>query len=314
MRSTLEREPQFRIAEEEAPALDEAPFAPGEDDTLGDVARKNIGRQLARMLWNEAGARVGVDPEHVHDMRVATRRLRTALRVFKGALRPRMRRAWARELRWIGRALGGVRDCDVELLTVRKMIPEAAEPERAALTIFQNEIEIRRARRHAKLIAMLDSRRFTALRTEARPWIQMRPDTRLRKPSRAPAYIVGPRIVAEWDRRMLKACAEAERRPNAAHVHALRIAIKHARYAVEYFADHERADRRAKRLGRLQNLLGARQDAAVLLRHMKRYAHTIPEEDRDLLLGARAAIHKIEGAARVRKSELRQVLVLGADS
>ena len=97
--------------------------------------------------------------------------------------------------------------------------------------------------------------------------------------------------------------------------YALRIAIKHARYAVEYFEDHEGvgAGRRAKRLGRLQNLLGARQDAAVLLRHMKRYARTIPEEDRDLLLGARAAIQKIEDAARVRKNELRQVLVLGTE-
>lgn len=297
------------------PTLDEAPFNPSEGDTLGDVTRKNIGRQLARMLWNEPGARLGIDPEYVHDMRVATRRLRTALRVLKSALRRRTRRHWARELRWIGRALGEVRDCDVELLTVRRMSAQATTAERAALGVFENEIEIRRARGRAKLLARLDSPRFSALRTEARSWIQMRPDTRLKKGALVPAYVVGPRIVAEWDRRMLDACSEAERRPTAAHVHLLRIAIKHARYAVEYFADQEGvgAGRRAKRLGRLQNLLGARQDAAVLLRHMKRYARTIPEKDLDLRLGARAAIHKIEGAARVRKSELRQVLVLGAD-
>ncbi|HZI89245.1 MAG TPA: CYTH domain-containing protein, partial [Candidatus Polarisedimenticolia bacterium] len=58
------------------PTLDEGPFAPNEADALGAVARKNIGRQLARMLWNEPGARVGADPEYVHDMRVAVRRLR----------------------------------------------------------------------------------------------------------------------------------------------------------------------------------------------------------------------------------------------
>ena len=296
------------------PELDETSFAPSEGDTLGDAARKNIGRQLARMLWNEPGTRLGVDPDYVHDMRVATRRLRTALRVMRGALRPRTRRHWARELRWIGGALGQVRDCDVELLTVRRMRAEGTAAERAALTVFENEIEIRRARRRSKLIAKLDSPRFAALRTEARPWIQMRPDTRLRKGASVPAYIVGPRIVAEWDRRMLDACAEAERRPSRAHVHALRIAIKRVRYAVEYFADHEGAGagRRAKRLGRLQNLLGARLDAAVLLRHMRQYHRTIPQEDQELLLGAQAAIHKIEGAARVRKSDLKRVLVLGA--
>jgi len=114
---------------------------------------------------------------------------------------------------------------------------------------------------------------------------------------------------------MMAACTEAERRPSAAQVHALRIAIKHARYAVEYFADLEGtgASRRAKRLGRLQNMLGARQDAAILLRQMKRYARTIPDEDPELLLGARTAIQKLERAARVRRSELTQVLVLGSD-
>src|SRR3954464_2238875 len=102
MKSMLERELKFRIAEEEdtgeirgaleaagirVPTLDEASFAPRADDTLGDAARKNIGRQLARMLWNEPGVRLGIDPEYVHDMRVATRRLRTALPVMKRALR-----------------------------------------------------------------------------------------------------------------------------------------------------------------------------------------------------------------------------------
>jgi len=55
------------------------------------------------------------------------------------------------------------------------------------------------------------------------------------------------------------------------------------------------------------------QDAAVVLRHIRRYAATIPEEDRDLLLGARSAIEKIDRAARVKKSELQQVLKLGAE-
>jgi CHAD domain-containing protein len=296
------------------PTLDESPFAPGEGDNLGDVARKNLGRQMARMLWNEPGTRLGIDPEYVHDMRVATRRLRTALRVLKGALRAPTRRRWGRELRWIGRALGRVRDCDVELLTVRRMSVKATAAERAALAIFENEIQIRRARGRAKLLAKLDSPRFAALRVAARPWMLMRPETRLRAGAQVPAYVVGPRIVAEWDGRMLEACAEAERQPSATHVHALRIAIKRVRYAVEYFADHEGvgAGRRAKRLGRLQNLLGARLDAAVLLRHMKKYQRTIPAEDRELLLGAQTVIHKIEGAARVRKSDLNQVLVLGA--
>ena len=298
------------------PTLDEAPYMAREGDSLGVVAMKNIGRQLARMLWNEPGTRLGVDPEYVHDMRVATRRLRTALLVFSGAIPAKIRRDWERELRWIGRALGRVRDCDVEAEHVRSIAASATEPERAALLVFANRVQIKRARRRAKLLEKLDSPRFAALRTQARYWIEIRPGVRLLRDAEVPAYIVGPRIVAGWDRRMLEACARADARPTAANVHALRIAIKHARYAVEYFSDLEGpgSSRRAKQLGRLQNMLGARQDAAVLLRHLRRYARTVPEKDRELFLGARTAIDKIARGARVRKSELWQVLVLGSEA
>ena len=299
----------------DVPTLDERGYAAQGGDRLADVAVKTMGRQLSRLFWYEPGTRLGVDPEFVHDMRVATRRLRTALQVFSAAIPAKTRRNWQRELRWIGRALGRVRDCDVELVSVKRMTAKATEPERAALLIFANRLEIKRARRTAKLLSRLDSPRFTALKTLALPWIEMRANSSMVRDADAPAYIAGPRIVAEWDHRMLEACEVAEQDPTAVKVHALRIAIKHARYAVEYFADLEGpgAGRRAKRLGRLQNMLGARQDAAILLRHMKRYAETIPEEDRELILGAQAAIEKIERAARVRTSELRQVWVLGAD-
>ena len=299
----------------DVPTLDERGYAAQGGDRLADVAVKTMGRQLSRLFWYEPGTRLGVDPEFVHDMRVATRRLRTALQVFSAAIPAKTRRNWQRELRWIGRALGRVRDCDVELVSVKRMTAKATEPERAALLIFANRLEIKRARRTAKLLSRLDSPRFTALKTLALPWIEMRADSSMVRDADAPAYIAGPRIVAEWDHRMLEACEVAEQDPTAVKVHALRIAIKHARYAVEYFADLEGpgAGRRAKRLGRLQNMLGARQDAAILLRHMKRYAETIPEEDRELVLGAQAAIGKIDRAARVRTSELRQVWVLGAD-
>jgi len=333
----LERELKLRISEEvgpgqikdvlevraaledaagiQVPELDESPFTPHQSDRLADVAVKNMGRQLARMFWYERGTRVGVDPEYVHDMRVATRRLRTALLVFADVIPEKARLEWQRELRWIGRGLGRVRDCDVELDRVKRMAADAPNPERSALLIFANKVQIKRARRRAKLLKQLDSTRFMALKALARPWIEMRADSALVRNGDGPAYIAGPRIVSEWDARMLAACRTAEQLPTAENVHALRISIKHLRYAVEYFADLEGhgARHRAKQLGRLQNILGARQDAAILLRHIRRYEATIPEEDRDLLLGARSAIEKIDRAARVKKSELQQVLKLGAD-
>ena len=127
-------------------------------------------------------------------------------------------------------------------------------------------------------------------------------------PALTPAYVAGRSIVAEWDQQVREAFEEAQREPSAKNVHSLRIAAKRARYAVEYFAELEgpNAHRRAKRLARFQDELGARQDAAMLLRHLRRYSKTIPHSDRELTLGAGSVIGQLERAARIKRSELRE--------
>lgn len=68
-----------------------------------------IAVQLGRILAHDPGARLGDDPEDVHQLRVATRRLRAFLR----AARPLLEKSWAEDLRaepgWLGGALGPVR-------------------------------------------------------------------------------------------------------------------------------------------------------------------------------------------------------------
>lgn len=315
------------IAGEKLPDLSERAYALYEGDRLADVAAKTLGRHLTRMFWNEPGTRLNLDPKYVHDMRVATRRLRTALQVFAIAIPEDAREGLGRDLRWIGRALGGVRDLDVGLRRVAAMASRAQEHERTALYVFARYLEIKRARRRMRLLRHLDSERFDAFRERAQKWIDCRPDlwvtvatpeleaaTGAVHPALAPAYMVGPRIVAEWDNRMREACQEAERKSTPANVHALRIAVKHARYAVEYFAvsEGQSAHHRAKQLARLQDKLGEHQDAATLLRHMRRYARTIPRRDRQLLLGARGVMDRLEPETRITRGELHELWELGA--
>jgi len=120
--------------------------------------------------------------------------------------------------------------------------------------------------------------------------------------------MAGPRIVAEWDGRMREAYETAHASPSTANVHALRIAAKRARYAVEYFAEitGPSARERAKRLAKLQDFLGAKQDAVTLLRRMRRYAKTIPHSDRELTLGAGAVLGQLERETRIKRGELRE--------
>ena len=62
----------------------------------------------------EPGTRLGEDPEELHDMRVATRRLRAALSLFEAVL-PVRAQVFREELGWLARLLGTVRDLDVQL-------------------------------------------------------------------------------------------------------------------------------------------------------------------------------------------------------
>src|SRR5215212_10108639 len=66
------------------------------------------------MLAHEPGVRLGEDPEELHDMRVATRRLRAALKLYKEVL-PKRAERYERDLRHFAGSLGEVRDLDVHL-------------------------------------------------------------------------------------------------------------------------------------------------------------------------------------------------------
>ena len=81
---------------------------------MGDLAFAVLRRQLAVVRAKEPGTRLGEDPEELHDMRVATRRLRAALSMFEAVL-PVRAQVFREELGWLARLLGTVRDLDVQL-------------------------------------------------------------------------------------------------------------------------------------------------------------------------------------------------------
>ena len=85
-----------------------------EESTMGELAYAVLRRQLAVVREKEAGTRLGEDPEELHDMRVATRRLRAALVLFADVL-PVRAQTFREEFGWLGRLLGSVRDLDVQM-------------------------------------------------------------------------------------------------------------------------------------------------------------------------------------------------------
>ena len=93
-------------------------------------------------------------------MRVATRRMRAAWRVFDGAYRPRLQRRYVRELRGVATALGTVRDLDVQIEAVGGYL--AALPEEGSQSLEPLLADWRRQREAARrdLLGLLDSRDY----------------------------------------------------------------------------------------------------------------------------------------------------------
>lgn len=108
---------QAESAEEKAVKPGSVKKGPGVtgDDSIAEAGRKVLRFHFERLLANEAGTVEGEDIEALHDMRVATRRLRAAVRLFGPFLPEKEVRRLESGLKRTGRILGPVRDLDVML-------------------------------------------------------------------------------------------------------------------------------------------------------------------------------------------------------
>ena len=132
------------------------------DSTLsaGEVAFAILRSHFVAMLGNEPGVRLGEDPEELHDMRVATRRLRATLKLYADFL-PKRARRFERGLRWVAGSLGEVRDLDVHL---ERLGREASEDQYGeSLEEIVAVLKERRGEARLRMLEMLDSSRYERL-------------------------------------------------------------------------------------------------------------------------------------------------------
>lgn len=251
-----------------------APGARCPGGTVGELAVGIVRRDLAALLDHEPGARAGADPEELHDMRVATRRLRVALTVFSGALPGRAGRLGA-ELDWLGNVLGTVRDLDVQLGCVLRWQRDLPVADGAALAELAALLVAERSEARRQLLVALASDRYLALVHG----LSMLVDPGRARPvpgGQVPALLAVPDRVDAAHRRVLRAAARARRRGSPRDFHRLRIRCKKLRYTVELVADlyPKTAPAAAARVARVQDRLGAVQDAVVLYDRLRAIAAT----------------------------------------
>lgn len=235
------------------------PEAISPSSTVGQTAFAVLRRQFVAFVARQPGTRLGDDPDELHAMRVASRRLRAAMSFFADVL-PRRARFLRSELGWVADALGEVRDLDVQ--AERFAAWAARDPRLSAASPEPGRREDARKR----LLETLDSSRYRRFVRAFGSMLRAGPSAR----NRAASTLVvdaAPELLRKRRRKFRKAAERLTADSPAAQYHETRIRGKRLRYALEVLEDVYGAPARdlARRVADVQDVLGRHQDAVVAL-------------------------------------------------
>jgi len=278
------------------PAAAEPPRRPGRrPPDAAQTLRLGLGRQLDRLEANLERD----DPKTIHDLRVATRRVRAALSLWRFISDPRGLRRARRAVRRLGRSLGALREADVNVAQLRSLAgPGEANPAAREAAVA---LELARAGRLRKKVRRA-RRRFDveALRRELQKAI-LHPGEKL---------VSGPDlerfagiVVSAASQHVRDLGEKALRSGDPAALHAVRIRVKKCRYAVELLSPAFGKDpgRRAlKSLKTLQDRLGRLQDLVVLRARVEALRR---RAERDALLAIASGLDELRSELARRQRE-----------
>ncbi len=237
------------------------PLAP--DATTAAAFRHIVGHCIGHLARNQAATLDG-NPEGVHQMRVAVRRIRTAFRLFRGLTAPDATAQVEAQLRWLARTLGDARDWDV---FVDKTLVKAG---RGRLTALRRGAEPYRQAALERAVDEVRSGHYRRLVQRLMVWIES-DDWQAGLSGSARRRLARP--IAEVAPELLDAMATTVRRrgrrlrrQDEADRHALRKSLKKLRYAAEFLAgayDSGQVGCFVAAAERIQDALGRLNDGSV---------------------------------------------------
>jgi CHAD domain-containing protein len=238
-------------------------------DPAGVAVRAALARGVQRIMVNDARTRLG-EVEPLHQMRVGTRRLRSDLRTFRDLVHPEWARTMRDELKWLGAALGNVRDLDVMLERLRSN-GEDLEPRIDGL--FE-ELEARREVARERLLGVLRGQRYVSLLDRL---VEAAAAPPLTAAADRPGGEALPPLARRAWRKVARSGRALEDTSPDEDFHDVRKRAKQARYAAEAVAPAlgRRRCRQAKafagRAAGVQEVLGELQDAVVAEETIERF-------------------------------------------
>ncbi|MBC7871248.1 MAG: CHAD domain-containing protein [Chitinophagaceae bacterium] len=212
----------------------------GTEDTMAEAGRKILLADYVKMIESEAGSRTGEDIEAVHDMRVATRRMRSAFNLLEDYYKARPIRPFMEMLKSLAGYLGAVRDLDVMIEGLARYQATLDEENQAVLQPVIDLMGKKRSKSRKKLVGLLDSSDYKTFLTYFAEFLM--------QPGKAVRAINTEETVPYQVRHLLPSLVHERLASVRAYdnviedadertLHSLRIEFKRLRYVVSYFAD-----------------------------------------------------------------------------
>jgi CHAD domain-containing protein len=259
-----------------------------------DVVQASIASSLHRLVTHDPAVRFGNDPEAVHQARVATRRLRSDLRTFRPVVDRSITEPLRDELKWLGSKLGAVRDADVLTQLLQSKLDVLGEADTAPARQLLQEVSRERSEAREELLQVMRSNRYTRLLDRLVAAARRPPVAR--KAGKRRAASVLPKLVRSPWQHLNQAVKELSRSPSDTELHEVRKRAKQARYAAEAVSEIAGRPARdfAKAMARLQDVLGAHQDAVVARSWLRDAVRKSDNHDAVFLAGELAGVFATE--------------------
>jgi CHAD domain-containing protein len=250
----------------------------------GDEAIRAVHQILLNtMLVNTDGVRRDLDPEFLHDFRVAIRGTRSLLKQVKGVFPASEVRHFSNEFKWLGAATGRVRDLDVYLLKMEDFRAELPADIREHLKPLDEHLRVHHVKEQRRLARALGSKRYRALIDQWSAFLRNPvpvEDGSCAGAAQPVLELAADRIWSTY-RRVWKRARVIENKSSSDALHALRIDCKKLRYLLEFFNSlypPEEMRLLIRSLKQLQTNLGNFNDCEVQRLTLQRFANEMHRE------------------------------------
>lgn len=237
--------------------------------TLGEYAHQTIGEQFRQMIKQEKHVLADKNPEYLHQMRVASRRLYTALQVFDAAIElPKAARA--NQVRALTKVLGKLRDLDVQIDTLKQDYQPPLKPqEQDSIDHVLTVLEHKRCKALAGTKDVLERSRYQDLKLAYKAWLDAPQFTSLAQLSVVTTLpdLLSPLLSVLLLNPAWLLATENLSDQTMPILHDLRKACKHVRYQADFFVAFygDAFKSWVSGIKSLQDSLGKLQDIQVLL-------------------------------------------------